>query len=291
MSNSPPSDISPSLLSAFLAVAENRSFSLAAERLGLRQSTVSQQIRRLEEALGHRLFARDTHSVTLTPEGDALVAMARDILVANERLTRFFSGQPQHRRLRLGISEDFAMSGLASVLARFGRDHPDVDIELVVGLSGFLYQRYDTGALDVIFVKRKPGDRRGEVAWRERLAWIGRPGLELAPGNPVPLVAYNPPSITRTLAIAVLDTSDRSRRLTCSSGSLSGLRAGLVAGLGVAAHSRLLLPPGLAIVPDEVGLPVLPEVEFVAIGPSGGVLASAFVNALVASREELRRGV
>lgn len=283
-------DISPSLLAAFLAVAEHRNFSLAAERLGLRQSTISQQIKRLEEALGHRVFARDTHSVTLTPNGDALVPMAREILAANERLTRFFSGQPSRRRLRLGISEDFAMSGLPAVLARFGREQPDVDIELSVGLSGFLYQRYDAGELDVIFVKRKPGDRRGEAAWRERLAWIGRAGLKLVPGEPVPLVAYNPPSITRTLAIAVLDTSDRSWRLACSSGSLSGLRAALMAGFGVAAHSRLLLPAGLAILPDSAGLPSLPEVEFVAIGPGGSdTLANTFVRTLIDSRAELQQ--
>lgn len=280
-------DISPSLLTGFLAVAESRSFTTAAERLGLRQSTVSQQIRRLEEALGHRLFARDTHSVTLTPEGDALVAMAREILAANERLARFFSVQAHRRRLRLGISEDFAVSGLADVLIQFGRDHPDVDIELAVGLSGFLYQLYDAGELDVIFVKRKAGDRRGELAWRERLAWIGRPGLTLSRDAPVPLVVYNPPSITRTLAIGTLDTSRRNWRLACSSGSLSGLRAALVAGLGVAAHSRRLLPPGLAILPDADDLPPLPEVEFVAIGPgSGNALVNAFGQMLMASRKD-----
>ncbi len=283
-------DLSPSLLAGFLSVAQSRSFSAAAERLGLRQSTVSQQIKRLETALGHRVFERDTHSVKLTPEGDALVAMARDILAANERLQRFFAAEPARQRLRLGISEDFALSGLAAVLLRFVGDHPDVDIELTVGLSGFLYQRYDAGELDVIFVKRRPGDRRGELAWREQLAWIGREGLQVSPAGPVPLVVYNPPSITRTLAIGVLDGADRSWRLAASSGSLSGLLAALQAGLGVAAFSRLLLPPGLSVLPDAVGLPPLPEVEFVAIGPGGrNVLANTFVEALIDSREELRR--
>lgn len=282
-------DINPALLRCFLTVTESSSFTAAAARLGVRQSTVSQQIKRLEEEVGHRLFARDTHSVKLTSEGDALVPMAREIVEANGRLARFFTGQAGRRRLRLGISEDFALSGLADVLVRFGREYPDVDIELAVGLSGFLYQLYDSGELDVIFVKRKPGDRRGEIAWRERLAWIGRPDYKLPPDEPVPLVAYNPPSITRTLAIGVLDTSDRGWRLACSSGSLSGLRAALMAGLGVGAHSRLLLPPGLALL-SLPELPQLPEVEFVAIGPGGaGTLAGTFVHTLIASREELQR--
>jgi len=285
-----PPGINPALLQCFLVVSDSSSFTAAAARLGVRQSTVSQQIRRLEEALGQRLFARDTHSVKLTAEGDALIPMAREIVEANSRLARFFSRQAGRRRLRLGISEDFALSGLTDVLVGFRQDHPDVDIELAVGLSGFLYQLYDSGELDVIFVKRKPGDRRGEIAWRERLAWIGRADLQLSPEEPIPLVAYNPPSITRTLAIGVLDTSGRPWRLACSSGSLSGLRAALMAGLGVGAHSRMLLPAGLSVL-TKLDLPQLPEVEFVAIGPSSGsTLANMFVRALLRSRHDRPRG-
>lgn len=273
-------NIPPQLLRSFIAVAELRSFTSAGLRLGIGQSTVSQHVQRLEKSVGRQLFSRDTHSVELTGDGDAMVDFARNVLDANLRLSRFFTGDEPRKQLRLGISEDFAMSGLAAVLGNFRMDDPQVDIVLTVGLSGYLYQRFDSGEIDVIFVKRRPGDRRGQVAWREPLIWIGSPMIEITHSSPVPLVAYSPPSITRSLAIKALDGAGKIWRLSCSSGSLSGLQAALNAGMGVAAHSSRLVPPGLVAVQSPV-LPPLPEVEFVAIGPGkSNALATRMVEVL-----------
>ena len=77
--------LDPVLLESFLAVAQARNFSEAGRRLGLRQSTISQHIRKLEEEAGRRLFVRDTHSVAPTADGEAMEGFARSILEANER--------------------------------------------------------------------------------------------------------------------------------------------------------------------------------------------------------------
>ena len=82
----------PVLLRSFALVARTRSFSETARRLGLGQPTVSQHIRKLEEQSGRRLFARDTHSVTPTPDGEAMVELARGVLEASERAWRYFEG-------------------------------------------------------------------------------------------------------------------------------------------------------------------------------------------------------
>ncbi|ONG58308.1 LysR family transcriptional regulator [Pseudoroseomonas deserti] len=279
--------VPPLLLRSFLAVAETRSFTRAAGRLGLRQSTVSQHIRKLEEQLGRALFARDTHAVGLTPDGDALVDFARQVLEAHARMQRFFEGSQLRGRIRLGASEDFVSAQLAQVLAEFTQAHSAVDLELTVGLSGILYERYDAGELDVIVVKRRAGDPRGQLAWREALAWVGRPGWRPDPALPLPLVLYPPPSITRALALAALEAAGRSWRVACSSASLSGLRAAAQAGLGVAPHSRRLLPPGLAPLPPSRHLPPLGEIEFVVIGPGPQHrVAAALIEALLARPPE-----
>src|SRR5690606_8287861 len=101
-------DLHPSILRSFLAVANSLSFTTAGARLDLRQSTVSQHVKKLEDAVGQRLLLRDTHCVALTEQGDAMVEMARNILDANDRLANFFIDKGQRERLRLGISEDFA---------------------------------------------------------------------------------------------------------------------------------------------------------------------------------------
>jgi DNA-binding transcriptional LysR family regulator len=79
-------------LRTFLAVSQTLSFTQAARRLGLRQSTVSQHVRRLEDATGRQLFTRDTHSVELTEDGEAMLGFARRILEVQEQASAFFTG-------------------------------------------------------------------------------------------------------------------------------------------------------------------------------------------------------
>lgn len=278
-------------LHAFVRVAETTSFTLAAKELRLSQSTVSANIQQLEKTLRRNLFARDTHAVTLTPDGDALIGFARDIIDATARMERFLAGSALRGRIRLGAGEDFALTGLAAALANFAQHHSSVDIELTIGLSESLYSRFDAGELDVIFVKRRDGDSRGEVAWRDQLAWIGRPGIRPDLNQPLPLVLFPPPSITRARALAALEKAGRSWRIACTSGGLNGLYAASLAGLGVAVHSSRLLPQGLVCLPFSPSLPSLESVDFVALGPGRhNQAASALIAAILSNAELLYPG-
>ncbi|WP_448316546.1 LysR substrate-binding domain-containing protein, partial [Streptomyces sp. CO7] len=253
----------PSHLRTFLAVAQTLSFTGAAHRLGVRQSTVSQHVRRLEDATGRPLFARDTHSVELTEDGEAMLGFARRILEVHEQATSFFSGERPRGRLRFGASEDFVLTRLPEILEGFRYDHPEVDLELTVELSGTLHERLAAGKLDLVLAKRRPHDARGQLVRRDRLVWIGAERLRLDPERPVPLIVYPPPGITRALALEALEKQGRAWRIACTSGSLNGLIAAARAGLGVMPHSRGLIPPGLVRVPDRAGLPELGRVDFV----------------------------
>jgi DNA-binding transcriptional LysR family regulator len=237
--------------------------------MGLQQSTVSQHIKRLEQLTGRRLLDRDTHRVALTPDGEVVLEHARQVLEAHERMARFLTDTPLRGRLRFGACEDFVLSALPDVLAAFARRHPEVDLELAAGLSEDLYDRFDAGGLDVVFVKRREGDRRGVAAWREPIAWVGRSDQRLDPHAPIPLLLYPPPSVTRAKAMAVLEASRRPWRIAFTSASLAGLSAAARAGIGVLPHSLRLIPPGLAPIPAEAGLPALPDIEFVVLGPGG----------------------
>nr|WP_202514936.1 LysR substrate-binding domain-containing protein [Streptomyces sp. SID161] len=290
----------------FLAVAQTLSFTQAARRLGLRQSTVSQHVRRLEDAAGRQLFTRDTHSVELTEDGEAMLGFARRLLEVHEQATAFFTGTRVRGRLRFGASEDFVLTRLPEILEGFRYDHPEVDLELTVELSGTLHERLAAGKLDLVLAKRRPEDPRGELVWRDDLVWIGAERLRLDPDRPVPLIVYPPPGITRARALEVLEREGRQWRIVCTSGSLSGLIAAARAGLGVMAHSRRLIPPGLFRLPVAVppgraeprargnaGLPDLGKVDFVLVHGRGRGPAEAAANALAAAvlagGERLRR--
>jgi DNA-binding transcriptional LysR family regulator len=255
--------LDPTQLESFLAVAQTRNFTEAGRRLGLQQSTVSQHIRKLEQAAGRRLFVRDTHSVLLTADGEAMTGFAHSILETNARARDYFEGSQVRGRVRFGTSEDFVSSRLPELLRAFVRRHALVDLELTVGLSAALYERLDAGELDLVLAKRRAGDEGGRLVWRDRLAWIGAPGLRLDPAAPLPLILYTPPSLTRAMALEALERDGRAWRIVCTSGSLSGLRAAALAELGIALHARGLVPEGLAEMPDSARLPAVGDVEFV----------------------------
>ncbi|AGJ58426.1 transcriptional regulator [Streptomyces sp. PAMC 26508] len=184
----------PVQLRTFLAVAQTLSFTQAARRLGVRQSTVSQHVRRLESEAGRQLFSRDTHRVDLTEDGEAMLGFARTILQANERAAAFFTGTRLRGRLRFGASEDFVLTRLPEILESFRREHPEVELELTVELSGTLHRQLAAGRLDLVLAKRRAGDTHGELVWRDTLTWIGAPQLRIDPDRPLPLIAFPLPA-------------------------------------------------------------------------------------------------
>ena len=254
--------LDPTQLETFLTVVQTQNFTEAGRRLALKQSTVSQHIRKLEQAAGRRLFLRDTHSVVLTADGEAMTGFARAILEANARARDYFAGSQVRGKIRFGAAEDFANSRLPDLLRDFVRRHPQVDLELTVGLSAVLYQQLDAGELDLVLGKRRSGDTEGQLVWQDRLVWSGAPGMRLDPTQPLPLILYAPPSVSRSVVLEAMERFGRPWRIVCSSGSLSGLRAAALAGLGITPQTQGLIPDGLEEMP-AAGLPPLGNVEFV----------------------------
>ncbi|HTJ59277.1 MAG TPA: LysR substrate-binding domain-containing protein [Devosiaceae bacterium] len=278
----------PIQLKSFLAVVETRSFTEAARRLGLSQPTISNHVRRLEIAVGRALLARDTHTVTPTSDGNVMATYARDIVAAMERAAGHFLEAVPRGRLRLGISEDLVLTRLPEILRQFIQQNPQVDLDLTVGLTTPLYEKLDSGRLDLIFTKRRADDPRGQVVWTERLAWIANRHLRIDQGASVPLVVYTSSSITGDKAIDALNRSGMQWHLACSSGSLSGIRAATLAGLGVTAQSRLLLSDDLVELPPGDELPLLDEIEFVVLGRSIHLAgSSAALASLIKSQAAL----
>lgn len=251
-------------LRSFVTVEQAGSFTAAAERLGLGQSTVSQHVQRLEASLGRRLLARDTHRVVLTADGEALLTHARTLLAVEGQVQALFSDTGLRGRIRLGVSEDFVGSQLPAVLEAFVRSHPSVDLELTVALSGVLYEMQDNGDLDLVLAKRRLGNDLGTLIYREPLVWLARDPEQALASKPLPLIAFPPPSLTRAIALEALGRHGVGWRIVCTCGSLSGLTAAARAGMGVLVQPRSMAPAGLREI-EAGALPKLEDVEFVLV--------------------------
>jgi DNA-binding transcriptional LysR family regulator len=254
----------PLWLRSFLTVARTLSFTQAAEVLGTRQSTISEHVRKLESATGVRLFSRDTHRVALTSDGDAMIGFASSMLDTQERALRHFARDDLKGRIRLGVSEDVVLAGLPQLLRQFTAEHPKVVLELTVGLSEVLRDRFTRGELDFAFLKRRRGEKAGYQVWQDPIVWMAAPDFRLDRDLPIPLIALAPPAITRTIALEALERAGQPWHLMCTSESQSGIHAATAAGLGVAPHARSLVPEGLVVLRDE-RLPALDSVEFVIV--------------------------
>lgn len=255
----------PVLLRSFLAVAETASFTRAAQRLQLAQPTISQHVRKLEAQAGRVLVDRDTRQVRLTDNGEAMAGFARSILAAHAAADSYFTGTAMRGRLRFGVADDFTMTQLPRILRDFRALHPQLNLELTVGQSGALHRRLTGGQLDLIFIKQAPGGAEGTNVSTDQMVWMGLDGIQLAPGEPVPLVSYQDPSMSRRMAIDALESAGRTWRITCNTREVNGVLSAVRAGLGVAVFPRTLIPGDLVKVSNRLGLPEVGDVDFTLI--------------------------
>ena len=147
-----------SVLSAFLAVAEERSFTRAAQRLGVSTSALSHAIRGLEERFGVRLLARTTRSVAPTDAGEQLIARLHPALGDIRGALDLISGFRDRPagRVRLVVSPLAATRVLAPKLGQFARDYPDVVLDVTTDESrvDLVAARFDAGIHFGEFIER-----------------------------------------------------------------------------------------------------------------------------------------
>lgn len=135
----------------FLAVAEELHFGRAAQRLHMAQPPLSQQIRRLEEIIGYPLFLRTSRAVRLTPTGEFLLVRTRQILgkMHNDLESVRAVARGETGTLNLGFVGSAMLTNLPSILSRYRKLYPKVDLKLKEYYTSRLIEALLDGEVDV----------------------------------------------------------------------------------------------------------------------------------------------
>ena len=138
------------LLRYFLAVARENSFTRAAKYLHITQPTLSRQLMDLEEELGQKLLNRETHYITLTPEGMLLRKRAEEILAMVQKTEAEFNsiGENIAGDIYIGGGESEAMNLVADAITELHEAYPDIRYHIYTGVAGDVMERLDNGLLD-----------------------------------------------------------------------------------------------------------------------------------------------
>ncbi|MCK1545977.1 LysR family transcriptional regulator [Bradyrhizobium sp. 147] len=253
-------DLDPSLLKAFLAVTEHRSFTRAAHVLNRTQSAVSVQIRRLEERLGTRLFQRTRAGILPTAAGEELRAYAQRILALNAEAVGALRARKAEAVVRLGVMDDYGTIVIPPLLTSFAKHHPLVRIEIETGLTATMPARLGD-AYDLVIAMHPQGCGDGELLRREQAVWAAASSYRAAAHNPLSVALYPPGCLFRQWAAEALDAAGVPWRLAYVSRTLAAVETIAAQGLAVTVVKAGTLPASLRVLSDRDGMPPLPPAE------------------------------
>jgi DNA-binding transcriptional LysR family regulator len=245
------------LLRSFVSVVDAGGFTRAGERVHRTQSTVSQQIRRLEDSVGRPLLVRNGKQATPTEEGERLLTYARRILALAQEARDVVARPVVDGVVRLGLPEDFAAYRLAELLSDYVRSRPTLRLDVRSGLSATLRAALERGELDVALLKRNSGSGPCIAAWPERLQWVTsrKHPVDLA-RDPVPLAVAEQGCLYRDRLIHALEAAGRTWHIAYTSPNLTGIQAAVAVGLGIAILPDVAITPEHKIVETEGFAPI-----------------------------------
>lgn len=234
--------------------------SRAATQVGRTQSALSQQVKKLEDAVQHTLMVRSGRGIVLTAHGERVLAHAHKILRAHDEAVAEILGESLSGNVRLGCPDDYARVFLPRLLETFAQQHPQVLIEVVCAPTPRLIQQLGSQALDIAIISLPDSPDRDKFLRREPFVWVGAKGSDAVNREPLCLALSHVDTLDHQAATSSLDLVGRKYHIAYASGSIAGLTAVVRSGRAITVLTRTAVPPDLQELPASTGLPSLPYV-------------------------------
>lgn len=255
-------NIPTDLLRTFVSVVDLRSFTRAAQSLGVTQPAVSAQIKRLQMLLDVEVFDKSAPGVTLTAKGEVIVNYARRLLALNDQMIDVTARGNAAARQRIGLAVDYFEGKVLRAVADFRARHPAVRMQICADHSASLLRDLRRGDYDLVVAAWNPDEEElTRRRWLEPSAWGVVSPLVTEADGPLPLIVVGESSLSRRLSVAALEQAGVDYEIVYVAGSFGGLVQAVTAGLGVACWARrLLLQAGVQVVDSSRRLPKAPDV-------------------------------
>ncbi len=221
------------LLRTFLAVAESGSFSQGAVRIFRSQSAVSLQIKQLESMLGQAVFQRHARGITLTPTGEKLRHTAQKVVSLLDEAIGELNVNPLRGSVRVGIPDEYGSSLLTSIIARFIRNHPQVELSIRCGFSSDFPEALTKGDIDIAVHSVESITENMQLLKKEKTFWVTSKNHDVHEQTPVPIALFDRACWWRDSALTALDKAGKQYHLAFSSESVMGITAAVSAGVAV----------------------------------------------------------
>jgi DNA-binding transcriptional LysR family regulator len=239
-------------------VANSGSLSAAAARIFRSQSAVSLQVKQLEGILGQAVFQRHARGMKLTAVGAELLPRAQQVVELLDETINRLRSNPLQGAIRVGIPDEYGDSVLAEVIARFARNHPQVELSVRCGFSADFPGALARDELDIavhaVEAVRKPMLRlRTEKAF-----WVTSKHHDVHRLDPVPVALFDRQCWWRDRAIEALRKSHRRYQINFSSESVTGITAAVSAGVAVGMVGENSLRDNFRVLSPKDGFAALP---------------------------------
>lgn len=248
------------LLRTVAQVAQCGSMTIAANRLHMTQSAVSQQVRRLEALFAVTIFIRTKQGVQLSADGERLLGKLRALLDHHDELLLAMLAPRLAGVIRFGVPHDLVGTHLPALLKSFSAQHPQVTVALVFGSSVDLRAQFNKGEVDLALIEEHLDAIEGEVMSVDAAVWSGARAGAAWSKRPLPVCFVSATCTLRRPVLAALRRAGVEWVEAPSYPSAEATFATVNADMAVTVWLASLLPEGLQILGHDSGLPPLPSI-------------------------------
>jgi DNA-binding transcriptional LysR family regulator len=227
-------------LNTFMIAAETGKFNTTAELVYLSHSSVSTQIKKLEDQVGTLLFIRNKDTLTLTQTGETLYNYAKKILELNDKAFNSMSNSNWEGAVTFGLPTDYSQLYLQRIYPLLKKRYPNFSFSTVCSRSRAIRKQIEEAKINVAIIAMEPQYLEDIPLWEEKLFWVANQAFDVESNRPLPIALFSDNCIVNNHSLHCLKKTNIDFEVVFTSSMLENIADCVKSGLAVS-----LLPESL----------------------------------------------